>query len=88
CHHELRHVFSAGHGEVDIIEFTIPSAWNDRLLSELIPDGCQPIALTRSGNAFLPSADSKLKQDDVLLISANQSAIDTLRIRLDEKRIV
>jgi trk system potassium uptake protein len=87
-HHEFRPVFSAGHGEVEILEFTIPPMWNGRLLGELVPDGCQPVALTRSGQAFLPGNDCVLQMEDVLLISANSSAMDTLHTRFKEGKLV
>jgi trk system potassium uptake protein len=87
-HHELRPVLTAGHGEVEIFEFTIPPAWNGRLLGELVPEGCFAVALTRSGQAFLPQVDSELQLEDVLLISADLSAINTLQARLIEGKLV
>jgi trk system potassium uptake protein len=85
-HHELRPVVSAGHGEVEIFEFTIPSTWNGRLLGELIPVGCQPVALTRTGQAILANEKSELRQEDVLLIGATISGIEELRSRLGQEK--
>jgi len=87
-HHELRSVFSAGHGEVEVFEFSIPSSWNGHLLNDLIPPDCQPVALTRKGRAMLPNLDTEICQDDVLLISGTQQGIDVLRNRLGEGKVV
>ncbi len=57
-HAEIRTVFSAGNGEVDVYEFTIPAAWIGHSLNELISDiQCVPVAITRAGRSFLTSPD-------------------------------
>lgn len=81
---DLRTVFSAGNGEVEIYEFTIPTSWTDKKLSELLPeDGCTPISLTRAGQARLIDCDSIIETNDIILVSATFDGIDTLRRRLN-----
>ncbi len=83
-HQELRAVFSAGNGEVEVYEFTVPPAWDGRSLDELI--GGQeviPTALTRAGRAILPERDIRLRTGDTLLLSATFDGIGKIRRRLD-----
>ena len=80
----IRTVFSAGNGEVEIYEFTVPEAWSGQPLQELLPpDGCLAVALTRAGRAILPSPDSRLESGDVLNLSATLQGITALRSRMD-----
>ncbi|UCH59200.1 MAG: TrkA family potassium uptake protein [Anaerolineales bacterium] len=82
-HREISTVFSAGNGEVEIYEFSIPATWEDRPLSELIHDpDCRPIAITRAGKAVLPHEDMLLESGDIILASATLSGIQKLRGRL------
>ncbi len=82
-HREIRSVFSAGNGEVEIYEFSVPSSWESRNLSELIHDSdCRPIAITRAGKALLTDEEVKLESGDIALVSATLSGIKKLRQRL------
>ncbi len=82
-HHEMRSVFSAGNGEVEIYEFTVPPAWNGHKLGEILPEqNCTPAALTRAGKAIMPDGGSTLNTGDVVLVSATFDGITTLRQRL------
>jgi trk system potassium uptake protein TrkA len=80
---DLRTVFSAGNGEVEIYEFTIPENWAGKTLNELLPaGGCTPIALTRAGQAILIDCDSIIQVNDIVLVSATFDGIHALRSRL------
>jgi trk system potassium uptake protein TrkA len=82
-HAEIRTVFSAGNGEVEIYEFTIPAAWVGHPLHELISGiDCLPVALTRSGRSSLASPEVILQRDDILSLSATLEGIQSLRQRL------
>jgi trk system potassium uptake protein TrkA len=81
-HGEIRTVFSAGNGEVEVYELTIPTAWSGRRLTDLLPDGVVAVAQTRAGRANLPQAGSTLEQDDVLLVAATLEGIEAARQRL------
>jgi len=82
-HAEVRTVFSAGNGEVEIYEFTIPAAWVGHALDELISGiSCVPVALTRAGRSSLTSPEIILQQDDILSVSATLEGIQSLRQRL------
>jgi trk system potassium uptake protein len=77
---EIRSVFSAGNGEVEIYEWRIPKICAGRPLSDLMPDcDCIAVGITRSGTAFVPSPDTILQQDDILVISATFEGIELLR---------
>lgn len=81
-HAEIRTVFSAGNGEVEIYEFTIPAAWVGHPLEELMSGiSGVPVALTRTGRSFLPSPEIILQQDDILSLSATLEGIQSLRQR-------
>lgn len=80
---EMRAVFSAGNGEVELYEFQIPAAWQGRSLSEIIPpQGCIPVALTRAGRAMLPSGQTVLEKEDIVYVSATLEGIERLRQQL------
>jgi trk system potassium uptake protein TrkA len=72
-------VFSAGHGEVEVYEFTVPAAWHDRSLAELLPAGqCLPVALTRAGRATLPAGETRLEAGDVVHVSTTHEGFEAL----------
>ena len=83
-HSEVKTVFSAGNGEVEICELTIPEKWNDHTLDEIIPcDECKPIALARAGKAFLPERNAKVQTGDVLNVAATFEGIELTRKRFN-----
>jgi len=77
---EMRTVFSAGNGEVEIYEFTVPKEWAGHALEELLPgEDCVVSALTRAGSAILPDRSTPLQSEDVVLVSATFDGIEALR---------
>lgn len=82
-HREMRTVFSAGNGEVEIYEFTIPPEWDKHLLKELITSKeCVPVGLTRAGKAIIPIEETVLNVGDAVLVSATFDGIRSLRNRV------
>lgn len=81
-HGEMRAVFSAGNGEVEIYEVVIPAAWWGRRLGDLAGAEAVIVAHTRAGRAHLPDPEAPLEQGDVVHISATFGGIQTLRGRL------
>lgn len=82
---QLRTVFSAGNGEIEVYEFTIPAAWHGKHLTEVLYNGhCQPVAISRAGRAMLPSSSLPLETGDVVHVSATQEGIEGLRKKLAE----
>jgi len=82
-HPGVRSIYSAGNGEVQIYEVSIPDAWKNRALSELMSsDSLRPVALSRGGRALLPASDLALQAQDVLLVSATVDGVALLRQRL------
>jgi trk/ktr system potassium uptake protein len=82
-------VFSAGNGEVEIYEFTVPAAWNGRSLADLVSHGgCSCAALTRAGKAVLPTPEMTVETGDVLHLSATFDGIEALRREIAEARKV
>jgi trk system potassium uptake protein TrkA len=80
---ETRTIFSAGNGEVEIYEFTIPESWNSHAISELLPEkDCVLVALTRAGRASIPERHALMDGGDVITISATLDGSETLRTRL------
>jgi trk system potassium uptake protein TrkA len=82
-HADMRTVFSAGNGEVEIYEFSILPAWSGRPLGDLL-DGADafPVALTRAGRAILPSLDTVLQEDDIVNLSATTDGIEAVRQKM------
>lgn len=76
-------VFSAGNGEVEIYEVTVPQACHGHRLHSLIdPGSCLPVALSRAGKAMLPALDMILEAGDILHVSATFTGVAALRNRL------
>jgi trk system potassium uptake protein len=76
-------VFSAGNGEVEIYELSVPEAWNGRSVQDLVGHGgCVCVALTRAGKAVLPVPDTTVETGDVLHLSATFEGIEALRRQL------
>jgi trk system potassium uptake protein len=86
-HTDVRAVFSAGNGEVEIYEVAIPEQWNGRMINDLVPPGTGvPVSITRAGKAVLPAANYALEEGDVVHISATLEGIETLRDRMKVTR--
>ena len=55
-HPGMQSISSAGNGEVQVYEMTIPSEWSGHLVSELIPmEHSLPVALARNGKGHSAS---------------------------------
>jgi trk system potassium uptake protein len=75
---DVRTVFSAGNGEVEIYEFEVTEKLHNHTIGELMAcKECLPVSLTRAGKAILPNADTLLEKDDLIQFSAT---IDGVRI--------
>ncbi|OGO42172.1 MAG: portal protein [Chloroflexi bacterium RBG_16_58_14] len=88
-HAELRTVFSAGNGEVEIYEVNIPASLHGQPASSLQASTgeCRLVGLTRAGKAMLPDADTILETGDVLLVSATLQGIQPLREQLKPQEV-
>ena len=82
-----RVVFSAGNGEVEVYEISIPEAWSGRTLGELLqPLGqCYAVAVTRAGRSSLPDMTMQLQTGDMVNVSSTYDGISTLTSRLSSK---
>jgi len=80
-------VYSAGNGEVEVYEISIPEEWNDRTVGDLLGTlkECYPVALTRAGRSSLPDADTQLHAGDLLNVSSTFTGIEELTARLSGK---
>ncbi len=77
---DIRTVFSAGNGEVEIYELPIHQGLKDLSLSDIITcSTCNPLAITRAGKAFLPSLDTKVETGDILTVAATMDGIQSTR---------
>lgn len=82
-HQELRTVFSAGNGEVEIYEIMIAEPWHGHTVEELTPEGqAVAVSVTRGGRSFLPTPDTCLEVNDTLHVSATLEGIELLRHRV------
>lgn len=84
---EVRTVFSAGNGEVEVYELHIPSEWDEKKVSDLITcNECKWLAVTRAGAAILPEAETVLKKGDVLTVAATMQGIRDTRSNLKNRK--
>ena len=82
-----RVVFSAGNGEVEVYEISIPEIWNGRTLGELMEPlkQCFAVAVTRAGRSSLPDMAMVFQSGDSINISSTYDGISTLTARLTDK---
>ena len=79
-HSEIRTVFSAGNGEIELYEFTIPPAYEGHPVSALLMNtDATSVAITREGHAILSQPETILKAGDVLLIGASFAGIEEIK---------
>ena len=79
-HPDLRVVFSAGNGEVEVYEIAVPEKWNDRTIGEMTSGhACVAVSVTRAGRAVLPSLDQVLETGDIVHVSATLEGVEALR---------
>jgi trk system potassium uptake protein len=84
-HPGMQSVFSAGNGEVQIYEVTVPSEWNGRKISDLVPmEHAIPVALARNGKGVLPRGEITLESQDILQVSSTPEGVKILRQRIHE----
>jgi trk system potassium uptake protein TrkA len=82
-HPGLQSVYSAGNGEVQIYEVSIPHEWEGRTVGDLVPaENALPVAIARGGRACLPARDTVLHAQDILQVSATDEGAAVLRQRL------
>jgi trk system potassium uptake protein TrkA len=85
-HSEVRTVFSAGNGEVEIYELKIPQAWDGFPVNKLNQcEDCVTIALTRAGKAVIPAPTTVMKKDDIVHFSATLDGIEAMRQRITRR---
>ena len=82
-HSEIRTVFSAGNGEVEVYELKVPANLDGKPLQALLDQTeTVPVSLTRAGKSILPAADFVLQENDIVHISATLDGITALRQRV------
>lgn len=84
---DIRTVFSAGNGEVEIYEFLIPESWHGKTLADLNSDQLfLPVAVTRAGKSMLPDPELTLQKGDVVHFSATFDGANQLRSMLRSEK--
>ncbi|MBI1794331.1 MAG: TrkA family potassium uptake protein [Chloroflexi bacterium] len=79
-HPGLQSVGSAGNGEVQLFEMTVPPEWSGRKVTDLLPvEHLVPVTLARGGCGILPRMDTILEADDILQVSATTEGAKILR---------
>lgn len=82
-HPDLQSIASAGNGEVQTYEISVPAEWEGQKIRDLVPpQAAIPVALARGGRGSLPTPETILKAQDILQISATAEGMDALRSRL------
>ena len=79
-HADVRTVYSAGNGEVEIYEISIPAQWDGKLVNEVLRSTASiPVSVTRAGRAILPSDDCVLKTGDLVHFSATMEGAQIVK---------
>lgn len=86
-HSEIRTVFSAGNGEVEIYELKVPADLQGTTLQSLLESTeTIPVSLTRAGASVLAKSDMVLQENDIVHISATLDGITALRQKVRKSR--
>jgi len=84
-HPNLQSLVSAGNGEVQIYETTIPAEWAGHKVTDLVPaESAIPVSLARGSKSMLPRAEMMLEADDILQVSASTEGLNILRQRIHD----
>lgn len=84
-HPGMQSVSSAGNGEVQVYELTVPSEWNGRRVSDLVPmEYAIPVALARNEKGMLARSEIVLEAQDLLQVSSTPDGVKILRERVHE----
>jgi trk system potassium uptake protein TrkA len=84
-HPGMQSMASAGNGEVQIYELTVPSEWSGHKISDLVPvEYAIPVSLARNGKGILPRAEILLEPQDILQVSSTCEGVKILRQRIHE----
>ena len=82
-HADVKAVFSAGNGEVEIYELAIQENCAGQVLGDLLNyETCVPVSVTRAGKAMLPNPHLVLELGDVLHVSATLDGVEAVRARV------
>ena len=84
---DMRTIFSAGNGEIELYEFVVPVHFSGKRISDLIPgDGYRLSSITHAGQAILPPNDYILEEGDVVILSATIEGITELQKHFQQKK--
>ena len=82
-HSGLQSIYTAGHGEVQVFEISVPHEWEGKPVGDLVPEPhARVVALARGGRGSLPTAATLLQAHDILQVSATDEGARLLRQRL------
>jgi len=80
CQKDINSQLSLGNGEVEIIEVEVPYNFKGLTYGKInVPGEIMVIAVTRLGRAFVPLADSIVKEGDIMLLSVASESIPKLK---------
>lgn len=84
-HPGMRSLHAVGNGEVEVYEISVPKDWANRPVRDVLPaEGACPVAVSRNGRGLLATPETILQADDLLHVSATDTAAVVLRRRLHE----
>lgn len=79
-HSEIKSVFSAGNGEVDVYELFIPADRSGITLKDIFQaENSRVVSITRAGRAILPNDEIVLQEDDLVHFSATFEGAEAVR---------
>ena len=84
-HPALQSLVSAGSGEIQVYEMSVPKEWAGRRVSDLVPTDCAiAVSLRRGMESVLPRAETELEPEDILQVSATDEGLRLLRERIHD----
>lgn len=82
-HPGLQSVCSAGNGEVQIYELTVPESLVGQKVAALQMTNVMPVAIARGGRGIMPAPDLVFQAHDILQVSATSEGVAALRAKLN-----
>ncbi|OGO27125.1 MAG: potassium transporter TrkA [Chloroflexi bacterium RBG_16_54_11] len=78
---ELDPILSFGSGEVSLVNIEIPPHLVGRMVKDLVvPNEIVVVAITRQGAAFIPTLGSQFKEDDIIQVAIQSTALERFKL--------
>jgi len=77
---EIHPVFNTGGGDIQVYEYVVPDAWDQKRLANLfLPGSSIPVAISRNGKSIFPDPEMTMESGDIVYFSATKDGYHALQ---------